>query len=759
MKKSTTIAIALSIVLSINASAAEYFVSVSGNDHNTGTIESPFRTIQKAADIMKAGDICFVRGGTYRETVRPKFSGTNGAPIRFCAYPGEIVTLSGTEPVTGAWTAYKGEIYKTVVDTPSKQIFVDGEMMMEARWPNMRFNELLDRRKWATADAGSRYGNMVDEDLAKTNIDWTGALATLSVAHQFYAYTRTVTKHSPGGNAFTYDKDLLFVSHLEHRFPVWEDDYYFLSGKLEALDMPTEWFLDTSSNTLYLWTPKGDSPINHAVEAKVRDYAFDVQDRDYIEVSGFHFFGTTFSFVECDYCIVDNCHLLFPTYSNEIPETYEIPQPSVSTKMYGKNNIIRNSSLAYSSNGGVDMLGPNSKAENNLIHNINWSGSLSYTGIRVRPAEEPKSPDEPLPSEGGCLVRGNTVFDSGYGCIDFQGPGTIVEYNHTFRAGMLSQDVQCIGTDKVTAIGSIIRYNWVHNIYTPHIALGIRGDDQTRGLTIHHNVVWNTGWEGIIIKGDNNKVYNNTVFDIRQGVDSSVISPNVIHGRDPGVVFEDDIIPVAGVADIRVDVSPEPKKPFRPWQWPLLHQQNLNTETFNNCAMNIWGTRNKQDGRTGGMLANNYHGTNPAFMDPSNFDFRPKEGSPLIDQGRIIPGITDGYKGIAPDIGAYEYDGEFWIPGYKNSMFVSTKRMNLRTNETAVLKVALSMPPLKIIEIKAEAGVEGVSVVDGSVLKFTPRNWMKPQNITISAKEGKGSMHINLSADGMDMVVLPIVVE
>ena len=52
--------------------------------------------------------------------------------------------------------------------------------------------------------------------------------------------------------------------------------------------------------------------------------------------------------------------------------------------------------------------------------------------------------------------------------------------------------------------------------------------------------------------------------------------------------------------------------------------------------------------------------------DFSNRDFRPRKGSRLIDTGAIIPRITDGYLGKAPDIGAYEYgDKNYWIPGYQ----------------------------------------------------------------------------------------------
>ena len=44
----------------------------------------------------------------------------------------------------------------------------------------------------------------------------------------------------------------------------------------------------------------------------------------------------------------------------------------------------------------------------------------------------------------------------------------------------------------------------------------------------------------------------------------------------------------------------------------------------------------------------------PLFVDPENNDFRLREGSPAIDAGVHIPGITDGFMGNAPDIGVFE---------------------------------------------------------------------------------------------------------
>jgi hypothetical protein len=44
---------------------AAYYVAPAGVDSNAGTIESPFATLQKAHDVVAAGDTIFMRGGVF----------------------------------------------------------------------------------------------------------------------------------------------------------------------------------------------------------------------------------------------------------------------------------------------------------------------------------------------------------------------------------------------------------------------------------------------------------------------------------------------------------------------------------------------------------------------------------------------------------------------------------------------------------------------------------------------------------------------
>jgi parallel beta-helix repeat protein len=71
----------------------DYFVAIDGNDDNPGTRQQPWRTIQKAANTMIAGDHVFIRQGLYVERVQPQNPGNENNYITYQAYPGEEVVI------------------------------------------------------------------------------------------------------------------------------------------------------------------------------------------------------------------------------------------------------------------------------------------------------------------------------------------------------------------------------------------------------------------------------------------------------------------------------------------------------------------------------------------------------------------------------------------------------------------------------------------------------------------------------------------
>ncbi len=71
-------------------------MSPDGSDSNSGTINSPWKTISFASSKLKPGDTLYARGGTYtgqRGWNSP--SGTSSAPITWKAYPGETPIFDG----------------------------------------------------------------------------------------------------------------------------------------------------------------------------------------------------------------------------------------------------------------------------------------------------------------------------------------------------------------------------------------------------------------------------------------------------------------------------------------------------------------------------------------------------------------------------------------------------------------------------------------------------------------------------------------
>ncbi|MCB9802993.1 DUF4215 domain-containing protein [Candidatus Nomurabacteria bacterium] len=76
-------------------SANTYHVSVSGSDvSGLGTSDNPWRSIQKAADTVTAGDTVIVHQGTYNERIEITMSGTVEEPIIFQS-DGEVIIDGG----------------------------------------------------------------------------------------------------------------------------------------------------------------------------------------------------------------------------------------------------------------------------------------------------------------------------------------------------------------------------------------------------------------------------------------------------------------------------------------------------------------------------------------------------------------------------------------------------------------------------------------------------------------------------------------
>ena len=80
------------LLLALCANATTYYVSTTGSDNNSGTsITSPFASITKAVSTVSAGDVIYVREGSYSYSAKISLSknGTSDNPITMEAYQDE----------------------------------------------------------------------------------------------------------------------------------------------------------------------------------------------------------------------------------------------------------------------------------------------------------------------------------------------------------------------------------------------------------------------------------------------------------------------------------------------------------------------------------------------------------------------------------------------------------------------------------------------------------------------------------------------
>jgi hypothetical protein len=89
-----------------------YFVncnSAKASDNNQGTEEEPFKTIGRAAEVLMPGERVVIKGGVYRECIKPKRGGAS--PEEIISYevaPGEEVIVKGSALITDGWEISSG---------------------------------------------------------------------------------------------------------------------------------------------------------------------------------------------------------------------------------------------------------------------------------------------------------------------------------------------------------------------------------------------------------------------------------------------------------------------------------------------------------------------------------------------------------------------------------------------------------------------------------------------------------------------------
>jgi len=299
----------------ISANAADFYISPKGNDTNSGTRQSPFRTVKRAqkAVLQNFSEDCTIwfADGFYEMGKALVFTasefGDRNSKLVFKAEEKANPVISGGMLVNG-WTKNKNGLYETNFDAEKapRELFIDGKRAVRARFPNsdyLRVKKVGDDRRthfFFEKDDFPQPEKVNDVELVLLH-DWS--ISRIGVKEIDFKQNKLTAVDSIGA------KNPAFFN-LDH----WEKNpRYFLENDLAFLDVDYEWYLDAKINKIYLKLPENKLPKDLKIIVPISEGLVNIEGQKNKAIKNIHFEGITFrhcawQIPEMGYCGVQACH-------------------------------------------------------------------------------------------------------------------------------------------------------------------------------------------------------------------------------------------------------------------------------------------------------------------------------------------------------------------------------------------------------------------------------------------------------------------
>jgi len=611
-----------------------------------------FTSITDCVRNTSAGDSCLVKEGRYHEEII--IDGKEDIAIK--GFQDERPVIDGTivlKPNNNKkWNYSKkkkhcfAKINIAINKNGGKeifQLFLDGEMMTNARWPNALWTDktTFDEHYWGHSDPSSTRGTMVDSgELAASGLNMTGAMAVLNVG-SFNTFVKPVLWHEPGSNNFTYEDDFGKIKFVPR------ENRYYLDSKLELLDNPGEWHYDKTTSILRFIPFNGTCPDGKSDRLRGRtiDYSMKITKTKGLMVKNVDFFASTVEAIgfnkfheigSIDNITFDSVNFDFPSSSKRMLQDPSMPKTTeIQAKIFGTIRV-ENCRFTGAEGFALRFSSTNSKIYNNLFEWNDWSGHMTYKND----------------GGGGTVVShpgsrntefiGNTLWYNGASAGYRPGIGGIIKDN--IFAGQCKGNIMNDGAGLQIMTKqqnqAKVERNWAFD--SPKYGLRFDGAPKCdpkciplgRYGTFSKNVAWDCG--GIQVKGDNHNVTENLALEYSPDIERTVLKVVYILREYTTIT-------------------------------------NNETRVENNAAAvsdggqnkHSWGPKPKWD--IAGIKENNYVGIDLKSLleDFDNQDFRPKSKNIFTQKGNgsIIGEATENQIGPYPPVG--EEITQYIIPGQK----------------------------------------------------------------------------------------------
>ncbi|MDP8244636.1 MAG: right-handed parallel beta-helix repeat-containing protein [Candidatus Hinthialibacter antarcticus] len=507
----------------LNAHSATLFVSPKGDDANAGSKQKPVASIQRAVDLLRespeksdAKEIRVLPGVYSLNATIVLDQRDNGLTVQ--AQSGGVRVIGG-KTINGFKSVENDAILKRLPEAarghvmqcdlkgqgitdfgelqlrgfgrpgnPSAmELFIDGEAMTLARWPNEGWAKIADAPNGNEGGMFTFEGEQPAKWMNAPDV-WLHGYWSRDWADSYVKVKRIAP-----------DEHAIYTEEPHGVYGYTKGKRWYALNLLEELDAAGEYYIDRESGVLYVWPKKSlknaevfvstlEQPlvqIKNAKNVKIvgltlecsRGDGVEVRDSESIQIAG---------------CTLRN-----------------LGQRGVSING-GKLNSVLSCDIYDVVEGGIALNGGDRKTLAPANHSAVNNDIYRYARcVRTyRPA---------ISLQGvGNRIAHNRIHDGPHTGVLFGGNDHILENNEVYNLCWESGDVGAfyIGRDW-TMRGHLVQHNYFHEINGPHTygAQCIYLDDAASGVTIKGNIFQNSGIGAFIGGGRDNRVENNLMVD------------------------------------------------------------------------------------------------------------------------------------------------------------------------------------------------------------------------------------------------------
>lgn len=448
----------------VSTAQVSLYVATTGSDTHPGSIEKPFKTIEKAITQAQQANgkvvKILIRKGTYYvdKTLTINALNASFSSLEIAGYRNEAVVISGGKAVHLRWKPFQKGIYQAFVpDTVSfEQLFVNGQLQHLARYPNYDANARVFRGTASDAISAER---------VKTWKNPAGGYVHALHAGEWGGFHYLIKGKNDRG-------ELTLEGGWQNNRPApMHKQYRFVENIWEELDAPGEWFFDRPTRTLYFFPPQNINLSTALVEVSALKNTIELRGTAEkplrnIRLKNLHFVQNERSFMETKEPLVrsdwtfyrggavlfdgtENCRTTDCEFSN-------LGGNAVVLSNYNRHDTVSGCHIHHIGASAVAFIG-----DPKAVRSPSFRYELSIPYDRLDKTPGPQS--NHYPQE--CAVTNNLIHDMGQ--LEKQATGVQIEMSSSIT----------------------VSHNSIYN--TPRAGINI-GDGAWGGHILEYNDVFNT---------------------------------------------------------------------------------------------------------------------------------------------------------------------------------------------------------------------------------------------------------------------------